>query len=756
MKLIRVRPSVFKRKRLSSLVPLAIAIAHGASSLAHAGTLPSAGHFVAGTGTIAGNGTSLTIDQTSPRGVIDWKSFSIGMGNRVTFANGNGATLNRVTGGDLSLILGSLSATGSVYLVNPQGIVVGRSGTIATGGRFVASTLDASDAAFMKASPVTLTGNSDAVIVNLGRIGSSGGDVFLIAHDQVLNLGQVSAPKGSVELAAGQTVLLQDSSVSRQVFVKAGSRGTVASIGALDAAQISLQAADGNVFALTGNHSAIRATGTATRDGHVWLVADKGTVDMEAAVSAKNADGMGGIVDTVAATFASDPLGSTVRAAKWNIATARMTVTRQIGAMLTNSLNAGTSVNVDTTQGNIEVGTNLGWTGNASLTLGAYGSVAVDKGVTIRNRGGGNLTLRADVSGVDNKSSVVNNGTLDWSASTGVVRALYDMNGRYAPGTVLANKAWTPAAGSGLVTQITGYELVDSFGDLQRVSQNLAGNYALGKDLNGGSVTPIGTLATPFSGQFDGMGHTIGGIDINAVYGQADGLPLPSGLFGVIGSTGVVRDLNVSGSSQWITNSTYTMAPAGLVAGINGGHIANVFASGSVFSFDEMQLGGLVGQNTGLIERSGASVDVTGRESYMGGLVGQNDGTISQSYSTGNVQGMMHPSVPAGLVGVNTGTIKQSFATGHVSGDWQVTPYIGAITSGNSGTVTSDNYWNVQTTGVANGGGAPAGNGLTTAQMSRAASFVGWDFGTNGAWAMPAGATHPVLRWQVQSGGPAL
>jgi hypothetical protein len=34
--------------------------------------------------------------------------------------------------------------------------------------------------------------------------------------------------------------------------------------------------------------------------------------------------------------------------------------------------------------------------------------------------------------------------------------------------------------------------------------------------------------------------------------------------------------------------------------------------------------------------------------------------------------------------------------------------------------------------------------------MSDPKSFVGWNFGSDGAWAMPAGATHPVLRWQVE------
>ncbi|MGF6485196.1 filamentous hemagglutinin family protein [Paraburkholderia sp. JPY419] len=55
----------------------------------------------------------------STRGVIDWNSFSIGRHNSVTFDNGSGAILNRVTGGTPSAIPGSLSATGSLYVTNP-------------------------------------------------------------------------------------------------------------------------------------------------------------------------------------------------------------------------------------------------------------------------------------------------------------------------------------------------------------------------------------------------------------------------------------------------------------------------------------------------------------------------------------------------------------------------------------------------------------------------------------------------------------
>ena len=67
----------------------------------------------------------------------------------VQFNNGSGATLNRVTGGNLSQIDGSLKATGSVYLINPQGIVIGPGGQVIANGSFVASTRDVSNSGFM-------------------------------------------------------------------------------------------------------------------------------------------------------------------------------------------------------------------------------------------------------------------------------------------------------------------------------------------------------------------------------------------------------------------------------------------------------------------------------------------------------------------------------------------------------------------------------------------------------------------------------
>lgn len=76
--------------------------------------LPVDGTFVGGAGRI--NQTSptlLNIVQTTDRGVIDWRAFTIADGHQVSIDNGQGATLNRVMGGQLSRIDGLLTGTGS-------------------------------------------------------------------------------------------------------------------------------------------------------------------------------------------------------------------------------------------------------------------------------------------------------------------------------------------------------------------------------------------------------------------------------------------------------------------------------------------------------------------------------------------------------------------------------------------------------------------------------------------------------------------
>ncbi|WP_250508413.1 filamentous hemagglutinin N-terminal domain-containing protein [Caballeronia sp. AAUFL_F3_KS11A] len=765
--------------------PFVLGVAFAYTIAAHgAPPLPSGGQFVAGSGAITTGGQSVTINQTSPRGVVDWRSFSIGSSRTVTFDNGSGATLNRVTGGDPSTILGQLHASGSVYLINPQGVLVAPNGVIATGGRFVASALNVDPNAFMQGGPLTFSGGGDGAVINLGKIGSSGGDVFLVSRKAVINAGSIDAPKGTVELVAGNQVLLRDAAGGQQVFVQAGSGGTVINAGTIEAAQASLQAADGNVYALAGNSAAIRATGTATRDGHVWLVADKGAVHADGTIIAANADGSGGAVDTRASTL--DIGNATVLAGHWTLSAPIFTVDTDAAGAISRSLGKGTSVAVMTTgaNGDITVSGNVEWQGGASLALNAAHSVSIVAGAAIRNIGGGNLTVRSDATGIDNGGGIGNQGMIDWSRSSGIVSLLYDMSGSYSAATLLANRCWPGLPFSGYVTQITAYQLVNNATDLANVSRDLKGNYALGKDIDlkttqNTSFPPIAPADTaPFAGQFDGFGHVVSNLNIQV---PIQGYIQYGGLFGVVGTGGVVRNLGVANANiEGGMGGSY-----GALAGRNDGVIAYSWSTGGVGSaapFGGIGGGGLVGWNKGTIERSWSGASVGGNGSY-GGLVNQNDGWIVQSDASGPINvGGSHGS-GGGLVGRNTGLIQQSYGTGRVGslvGDGALVEYNastgvieesfnvgrsserptpdvnGAIATQNSGTIRNDVYWNKETTNQLNavhfveGGSAPPStNGLTTAQMSNPASFVSWSFGPSGAWAMPAGATYPVLRWQL-------
>ena len=139
----------------------------------------------------------------------------------VTFNNGSGATLNRVNGGNISSILGSLISSGTIYLINPEGILIGPGAHINTGGDFLASTLNVSNPEFMSAGSLSFRDNSPTIVANLGGdIFSRNGSIFLIGHD-VNNAGSLRAPNGSVGLAAGTRILVKDSTSDQRVFVSA-------------------------------------------------------------------------------------------------------------------------------------------------------------------------------------------------------------------------------------------------------------------------------------------------------------------------------------------------------------------------------------------------------------------------------------------------------------------------------------------------------------------------------------------------------
>ncbi len=138
-----------------------------------ASSVPTSGKFVAGSGSIQSSPSSVTVNQSSLKGIIDWKTFSLAAGSQINFLNGSGATLNRVTSDQMSLLLGRLNATGTVYLINPNGVLIGPKGQIRTGGDFVASTLNVSNQNFFAGGALLFQGGSASYVKNLGTVSST-------------------------------------------------------------------------------------------------------------------------------------------------------------------------------------------------------------------------------------------------------------------------------------------------------------------------------------------------------------------------------------------------------------------------------------------------------------------------------------------------------------------------------------------------------------------------------------------------------
>ena len=77
---------------------------------------------------------SMLIQADSDKSIVNWKEFSIALGEEVRFQlpGKTSAILNRVTGRSSSIIEGLLHSNGRVYLINPHGIVLGKEGVIDT------------------------------------------------------------------------------------------------------------------------------------------------------------------------------------------------------------------------------------------------------------------------------------------------------------------------------------------------------------------------------------------------------------------------------------------------------------------------------------------------------------------------------------------------------------------------------------------------------------------------------------------------
>ncbi|OUN38835.1 hypothetical protein B5G28_07710 [Faecalibacterium sp. An77] len=189
-----------------------------------------------------------------------------------------------------------------------------------------------------------------------------------------------------------------------------------------------------------------------------------------------------------------------------------------------------------------------------------------------------------------------------------------------------------------------------------------------------GEWTPIGTRQSPYTGAFDGQGHTIFGLSVSSSDDYA-------GLFGYIGEKGKVQNLTLDSP---IVSSTNADGYVGAVAGENFGAVENCHVTGSVTATGKTSYaGGVVGVNYSTVTACYATGKVES-DNIAGGVVGWNDGgTVTACYATGDVTATS--GTAGGVVGVNYSTVTACYAAGDVTGD----TYAGGVVGGNTGTVTA-------------------------------------------------------------------
>jgi hypothetical protein len=251
---------------------------------------------------------------------------------------------------------------------------------------------------------------------------------------------------------------------------------------------------------------------------------------------------------------------------------------------------------------------------------------------------------------------------------------------------------------------------ISSIQELQKIGNDvnypLTGNYQLTQDLDatctvdwndGAGFAPI-CASGYFSGLFEGNGHVIRGLHID--------LPRQNqvGLFRVVYYKGVVRHLGLVGGS--------------------------VRGAGSV--------GGIVGINAqGRVKGCYVATDVAGAET-VGGVAGLNSGAIEKSYATGRVAGARAVGGVAGNNYYFCGRVGGCYAAGPVSGAKAVGGLVGDNPENQGSTTRS--YWDVEASRCAVSKG---GEGKTSAQMKRRATFADWDFTTD--WGIEEGREYPYL-----------
>ena len=245
-----------------------------------------------------------------------------------------------------------------------------------------------------------------------------------------------------------------------------------------------------------------------------------------------------------------------------------------------------------------------------------------------------------------------------------------------------------PAESNGVYQIATAEELLWFAQEVNGGNTGISGVLTADIDLSAVSSWPgIGINHVPFSGTFDGQGHTV--TFDNATWG----------LFGfVAGSSGsvvTIQNVKTAGSVQR-TPIAHDVTFTHIIGCINRATVTNTrenYVGGIVGSVRYSQ-SGTTFTNDVLIQNCGNEASITGND-YIGGIMGSAcyiSTRIENCYNTGNIHGS---TCVGGIVGWHQGykgdnRIKNSYNTGRVTGNEAVAGIAGHLNNG----VTVQNCYN--------------------------------------------------------------
>ncbi|AON08791.1 filamentous hemagglutinin family protein [Pseudomonas aeruginosa] len=171
--------------------------------------------------------TTVTVEQTADRAILNWETFNIGRQTTLQFdQQSNWAVLNRVNDPSArpSQIQGQIKADGTVMVANRNGVVFSGSSQVNV-RNLVAAAASISDSQFRErglyfdanGSQPSFTDAAGAVRVEQGALlqtanpasSTAAGGYVLLLGSEVENAGQIVTPKGQATLAAGDSFYIR-------------------------------------------------------------------------------------------------------------------------------------------------------------------------------------------------------------------------------------------------------------------------------------------------------------------------------------------------------------------------------------------------------------------------------------------------------------------------------------------------------------------------------------------------------------------